>query len=237
MFESHHGLVGNAVLSSGELSLVPISYAELGDGGPIGGWRGSVKRLQDILIALLLVGFFAVPMLLIAAAIRCSSPGPVLFRQRRIGYDNRPFELLKFRSMYCHPPERGRLRQTTRHDSRVTPVGAVLRCTSLDELPQLFNVLRGEMSIVGPRPHAPGTCAGDCPFELVTPFYSARHRVRPGITGLAQVRGLRGETETADKLLRRVDADLEYIANWSLWLDLAILMRTAISVLDMRNAY
>jgi lipopolysaccharide/colanic/teichoic acid biosynthesis glycosyltransferase len=104
-------------------------------------------------------------------------------------------------------------------------------------LPQLFNVLRGEMSIVGPRPHAPGTCAGGRPFELVTPYYSERHRVRPGITGLAQARGLRGETETEEKLRRRVDADLEYIETWSLWLDLAIMARTAVSVLAMHNAY
>jgi lipopolysaccharide/colanic/teichoic acid biosynthesis glycosyltransferase len=106
----------------------------------------------------------------------------------------------------------------------------------VDEFPQLVNVLRGEMSLVGPRPHAPGTCAGGRPFESVTPYYSARHRVRPGMTGLAQVRGLRGPTETEDKLLRRVQADLEYIANWSIWLDLHILCRTAVSVLTARNA-
>jgi lipopolysaccharide/colanic/teichoic acid biosynthesis glycosyltransferase len=111
----------------------------------------------------------------------------------------------------------------------VTPVGAFLRRLSLDEFPQLFNVLRGDMSLVGPRPHAPGTCAGGKPFELVTSFYPIRHRVRPGITGLAQVRGLRGQTETEEKLIRRVDADLEYIANWSLWLDFAVLARTVVS--------
>jgi lipopolysaccharide/colanic/teichoic acid biosynthesis glycosyltransferase len=108
---------------------------------------------------------------------------------------------------------------------------------SLDELPQLINVLRGDMSLVGPRPHAPGSCAGGTPFEQVTPYYPARHRVRPGITGLAQVRGLRGETDTEDKLIRRVDADLEYIANWSLWLDFAVLVRTPVSILIERNAY
>jgi lipopolysaccharide/colanic/teichoic acid biosynthesis glycosyltransferase len=119
----------------------------------------------------------------------------------------------------------------------VTRVGGFLRRWSLDELPQLCNVLRGDMSLVGPRPHAPGTCAGGKPFEMVTPRYHARHRVRPGMTGLAQIRGLRGETETEEKLLRRVAADLEYIEKWSFRLDLTILARTAISVACTRNAY
>ena len=161
----------------------------------------------------------------------------MLFRQRRIGFANVGFEMWKFRTMRHHAPERGRLTQATRHDRRVTRVGAFLRHTSLDELPQLFNVLRGDMSLVGPRPHAPGTCAGGKPFELVTPHYPARHRVKPGLTGLAQIRGWRGETETEEKLLRRVESDLEYIDNWSLWLDLVILARTAMPVFAMRNAY
>jgi lipopolysaccharide/colanic/teichoic acid biosynthesis glycosyltransferase len=160
-----------------------------------------------------------------------------LFRQRRIGLANVGFEMWKFRTMHHHAPKRGRLTQTTRHDPRITRVGAFLRRTSLDELPQLFNVLRGEMSMVGPRPHAPGTCAGGKPFELVTPHYPARHRVQPGMTGLAQVRGWRGETETESKLLRRVEADLEYIENWSRLLDFVILARTVKSVLAMHNAY
>jgi lipopolysaccharide/colanic/teichoic acid biosynthesis glycosyltransferase len=113
----------------------------------------------------------------------------------------------------------------------------VLRHASFDELPQLINVLRGDMSMVGPRPHAPGTCAGARPFELVTPRYAARHRVRPGMTGLAQVRGWRGETETEEKLLRRLESDLEYIDRWSLWLDLVIMAKTAVSLPAMRNAY
>jgi lipopolysaccharide/colanic/teichoic acid biosynthesis glycosyltransferase len=108
---------------------------------------------------------------------------------------------------------------------------------SIDEWPQLLNVLLGEMSLVGPRPHAPGTCAGATPFELVTPQYSARHRVRPGMTGLAQVRGLRGETETERKLLQRIAADLEYIEHWSVWLDVKILTRTGVSLFTTRNAY
>ena len=184
----------------------------------------------------------ALPLLLaLAIAIKLDSPGPVLFRQRRIGLHGRPFELLKFRTMQHPPPRRippsARLRQTCPHDPRVTRVGALLRHTSLDELPQLWNVLRGEMSLVGPRPHAPGTCAGGTPFEQVSERYRAAASVRPGMTGLAQVRGWRGQTDTEEKLLRRLDSDLEYIATWSLWLDCVILARTAATVLRMRNAY
>ena len=176
-------------------------------------------------------------MLLIALAIRLESRGPALFRQRRIGFANVGFEMWKFRTMRHHASEPGRLTQATRHDKRVTRVGAFLRRTSLDELPQLFNVLRGDMSLIGPRPHAPGTCAGGKPFEMVTPHYAARHRVRPGLTGLAQVRGWRGETETEEKLLHRVESDLEYIDNWSLRLDVVILARTVAPVLARCNAY
>ena len=191
----------------------------------------------DIVFALLGLVVLSIPMLLIALAIRLESPGPALFRQRRIGFANVGFEMWKFRTMHRHASEPGRLTQATRHDKRVTRVGAILRRTSLDELPQLFNVLRGDMSLVGPRPHAPGTCAGGKPFEMVTPHYAARHRVRPGLTGLAQVRGWRGETETEAKLLRRVESDLEYIDNWSLWLDVVILARTVAPVLARCNAY
>lgn len=226
----------HSLLASIDLAILPASYpTRLSH--PVHGWRGSLKRQTDIVIALLLLAVWALPMLLAALLIKLDSPGPVLFRQTRIGLGNRPFEMLKFRTMYQHPPERGRLRQTARHDPRITRVGRFLRHTSGDELPQLFNVLRGDMSMVGPRPHAPGTCAGGRPFEQITPIYPLRHRMRPGMTGLAQVRGWRGETETEEKLLRRIDSDLEYIANWSLWLDVVILVRTGVSVLTMRNAY
>jgi polysaccharide biosynthesis protein PslA len=227
---------GKALLTSSDLGIPPISYAEPRY-WPIGGWRGTVKRAIDNVFALLGLIVLGIPMLVIALLIRLESPGEVLFRQRRIGFGNVSFEMLKFRTMRHHPPESGRLTQVTRHDRRVTRVGAFLRHTSLDELPQLFNILRGEMSLVGPRPHAPGTCAGGKPFEQVTPHYPARHRVKPGLTGLAQIRGWRGETETEEKLLRRVESDLEYIATWSLWLDLVILARTATPVFAMRNAY
>ncbi len=236
MFQPGGTTIDQALFASADLAIAPISYCEPSR-WPISGWRASAKRLTDIAIALLVLAVFSPAMLVAVVAIRLLSPGPVLFRQRRIGFANIGFDMLKFRTMHHRAPDRGRLRQTTRHDPRVTRVGAILRHTSLDELPQLFNVLRGEMSMVGPRPHAPGTCVGDRPYELVAPRYAARHRVLPGMTGLAQVRGFRGETETEVKLLRRVEADLEYIDNWSLWLDLAIMARTTVSILSMRNAY
>lgn len=204
---------------------------------PIAGWQAAVKRGLDIAIALLTLALFAIPLLLAALAIKLDSPGPVLFRQRRIGLHNRSFELWKLRTMYHRPLDGGPLRQATRNDPRVTRVGACLRRVSLDEFPQFVQVLRGDMSLVGPRPHAPGTCAAGVPFEQLSDRYAQRHRVRPGMTGLAQVRGWRGETDTPDKLLRRLDSDLEYIASWSLRLDFVVLLRTAACVLSMRNAW
>ena len=236
MFPAGGATFHRARLSPCNLAIAPISRFKP-PRRPISGWRGSVKRLIDTAIALLVLAVCG-PLLLIAAmAIRLESPGPVLFRQRRIGLDNIPFDIWKLRTMHHRTPEKGRLRQASHCDPRVTRVGAVMRKASLDELPQLFNVLRGDMSIVGPRPHAPGTCAGGRPFEQVTPHYAARHRVLPGMTGLAKVRGWRGATETEDKLLHRLEADLEYIDNWSLWLDLVIMARTAVSIPAIRNAY
>jgi len=203
----------------------------------IDGWAALVKRGLDLTIALLGLVILSVPMLLAAVAIKLDSPGPALFRQHRIGLDNRGFELWKLRTMYCQASDYRSLRQATRNDPRVTRVGAWLRRFSLDEVPQLIQVLRGEMSLVGPRPHAPGTCAAGVPFEQLSDRYVLRHQVLPGITGLAQVRGWRGETDTPDKLLRRLDSDLEYIATWSLRLDLLLLLRTVGCVLSMRNAW
>jgi lipopolysaccharide/colanic/teichoic acid biosynthesis glycosyltransferase len=204
--------------------------------GPAG-WQAAAKRALDVAGASCALLLLLLPLLLAALAIKLDSPGPVLFRQRRIGLHDQPFEMWKLRSMRCTETAPGRLRQACPHDPRVTRVGAWLRRTSLDEVPQLVQVLRGEMSLVGPRPHAPGTCAGGIPFEQVSPHYAQRHRVLPGITGLAQVRGWRGETDTQQKLLRRLDSDLEYIATWSLRLDLLVLWRTVGSVLRMHNAY
>ena len=211
----------------------------LGDPPPRGLGAGArrLKRMEDIAGALLALAVFALPMLLVALAIRLDSPGPVLFRQRRAGLGNRDFVLLKFRTMRAERCEARMRAQVTRDDPRLTRLGAFLRRTSLDELPQLFNVLRGEMSLVGPRPHAPETRAGGRLFAEIVPDYAARHVVKPGITGLAQVRGLRGETRTEEALIRRVGSDFEYIRRWSLLLDLWILLRTAFCVLSMRNAY
>jgi exopolysaccharide biosynthesis polyprenyl glycosylphosphotransferase len=200
------------------------------------GWS-RVKRAEDILLAALALIAFSLPMLLIALAIRLDSPGPILFRQTRTGRHERSFAMLKFRTMRHELQDLEATQQTTRDDQRVTRLGALLRRTSLDELPQLFNVLRGDMALVGPRPHAPGTRAAGRLFHEVVPHYAARHRVRPGLTGLAQVRGLRGETDTEEKLELRVKSDLEYIERWSVALDLIIVLRTAIAVLRMKNAY
>ena len=236
MYQPAISPIGKAFLTSADFAVLPISHAELSC-WPINGWPSTIKRAIDIVLAVLILIVACIPMLVVAAFIRLESPGPILFRQRRIGFANTGFEMWKFRTMRNNSSAPGRLTQATRHDKRVTRVGAFLRRTSLDELPQLFNVLRGDMSLVGPRPHAPGTYAGGKPFERVTPHYPARHRVRPGLTGLAQVRGWRGQTETEEKLLRRVESDLEYIDNWSLWLDIVILARTFAPVFAMRNAY
>jgi polysaccharide biosynthesis protein PslA len=211
--------------SGGGLALSPMSFTALSRPRSIG-WQQTVKRLQDVCLAAILLLVFALPLLLVALLIRLESPGPALFRQRRVGLDGSSFMIWKLRTMRADPAPGETLCQARRGDPRVTRVGAWLRRLSFDELPQLVNVLRGEMSLIGPRPHAPGTCAGGRPFEQVTPRYMARHCMRPGMTGLAQVRGWRGETETEYKLLRRVDSDLEYIATWSLWLDVVILART-----------
>jgi lipopolysaccharide/colanic/teichoic acid biosynthesis glycosyltransferase len=196
-----------------------------------------IKRLMDLGLALAGLLVFALPSLAIALAIRLDSPGPILFRQQRVGLMGREFTALKFRSMRSQQAQDSAISQATRDDPRVTRIGRWIRRCSLDELPQLINVLHGEMSIVGPRPHAPGTRAGGHLFEEVAPNYRTRHVVKPGMTGLAQVRGWRGETDTEDKLLHRIDCDFEYIACWSVKLDLLIIWRTIRSVLRADTAY
>jgi putative colanic acid biosynthesis UDP-glucose lipid carrier transferase len=170
----------------------------------------------------------------IAVAIRLDTPGPALFRQRRRGLNERPFDILKFRTMVCAPGPEPAVPEARRHDPRVTRVGRVLRRTSLDELPQLFNVLKGEMSLVGPRPH---TMAHGARYAALIDGYADRHRVPPGITGWAQVNGHRGETDTLAKMQRRVDHDLAYLAHRSLWFDLRILVLTVRTVWRDRNVY
>jgi len=236
MYQPASYVTGRSLPTSADLAYVPFSHGNPAH-WPIRGWQAVAKRLIDIVVALVGLLVAGIPLLIAAIAIHLESPGPILFRQRRIGFANVGFEMWKLRTMYHVPVQPGRLLQARRDDPRITRVGAWLRRSSLDELPQLINVLRGEMSVVGPRPHAEGTCAGGKRFELLTPHYPARHRALPGLTGLAQVRGWRGETDTEEKLLRRVEADLEYVENWSIWLDLSILARTLVSLPVMRNAY
>jgi len=173
----------------------------------------------------------------IAILIKLDSPGPVIFRQKRYGLNNRLIEVFKFRTLYVHAadPTAGQL--VSRNDSRVTRIGAVLRRTSLDELPQFFNVLRGDMSLVGPRPHATGAKAGVLLYDEIVPDYGARHRIKPGITGWAQVNGWRGTTDTDEQVIQRVRHDFFYIANWSLILDIRILIRTVVGGFGGRHAY
>jgi exopolysaccharide biosynthesis polyprenyl glycosylphosphotransferase len=181
---------------------------------------------------------FLSPLLVLAAAIiKLDSRGPIFFRQRRQGLGDRLFDVYKFRTMYCDVADPKGVKQTRRGDPRVTRIGAFLRKTSLDELPQLINVIRGEMSLVGPRPHTPHMLIGDKKHYEIVSEYSFRHRVKPGITGLAQVNGYRGAVDTPDQLKARVDLDLYYIDHWSLWLDIKILWRTAFVCFSGRNAY
>ncbi len=204
---------------------------------PIGGWRAFIKRAEDVALSGALLIFISPVLLTIATIIKLTSKGPIFFRQRRLGYNNRVIEVFKFRSMYTHLADADASQQAFRGDKRVTPAGAWLRKTSLDELPQLFNVLRGDMSLVGPRPHALATTAGGLALEEAVPVYSSRHRVKPGITGWAQVNGYRGALDSVDKIVHRVNHDLYYIENWSLTLDLKILWRTARLVFADDNAF
>ncbi|RMO91597.1 Undecaprenyl-phosphate galactosephosphotransferase [Pseudomonas syringae pv. philadelphi] len=204
---------------------------------PLNGWSPFIKRAEDIVLSSLALLALSPVMLLVALAIKLDSPGPVLFRQKRYGYNNRLIEVFKFRSMHQHQADATAEQQTTRGDARITRVGRFIRKTSLDELPQLFNVVAGSMSMVGPRPHATATKAAGILFEQAVKEYTSRHRVKPGITGLAQINGYRGETDTVEKIEKRVEFDLEYIENWSVWFDLYILMRTVPAVIFTREAY
>ncbi len=194
---------------------------------------GWLKRLEDIVLSSGLLVLFSLPMLLIALGIKLTSKGPVFFKQTRYGMGGEKIKVWKFRSMTVME-DGAKVDQTQRHDPRVTPFGGFLRRTSLDELPQLFNVLSGSMSLVGPRPHA---VSHNEHYRGLIKGYMLRHKVKPGITGLAQVSGFRGETETVDKMAGRVTCDLQYISNWSLFLDLKILWRTIFKGFISEQAY
>jgi putative colanic acid biosynthesis UDP-glucose lipid carrier transferase len=203
---------------------------------PVPGAAVLVKGALDKLLASALC-LLVLPILLVAAlAIRLESPGPVLFRQRRVGQFGRPFEVLKLRTLRVDPADDGR-RGVREGDRRITRVGAFLRATCIDEMPQIINVLRGEMSFVGPRPHVPGIEVMGLPMEEIVPGYGARHRVKPGITGWAQVNGLSGTIATPAMAREVVGHDLAYLSEWSLWLDLRIMLRTAIVFMLGRDAF
>ncbi|MDX2159043.1 MAG: undecaprenyl-phosphate glucose phosphotransferase [Hyphomicrobiaceae bacterium] len=204
---------------------------------PLADWDRVVKTVFDRTVALAAILALSPLMALVALAVRLDSRGPVLFRQKRLGFNNELIDVWKFRSMHTDLSDANASRLVTKGDPRVTRVGRFIRKTSLDELPQLFNVLTGTLSLVGPRPHALHAKAADRLYHEVVDGYFARHKVKPGITGLAQIRGWRGETDTEDKLKGRVASDLEYIENWSLLLDLYILARTPLSLLKTENAY
>ncbi len=201
---------------------------------PLDGDARLLKAVEDRVLAALILLLIAPLMAAIAIGVKLSSRGPILFRQRRHGLDGKIIDVWKFRSMRVHEEAHGQVTQATKHDARVTRFGAFLRRTSLDELPQFFNVLQGTMSIVGPRPHA---VAHNHHYKNQVQLYMQRHRVKPGITGWAQVNGLRGETDTLDKMSNRVEHDLFYMQNWSVWLDLRIVAMTVVGGFLGRNAY
>lgn len=227
------------------LKLRPRAYSYIGDvpflpvfDKPMSDWSVALKTIQDRVIAGVLLVILSPLLALIALAVKWDSPGPALFKQIRHGFNNELIEVYKFRSMYLDQTDALSLRQAKRNDPRVTRVGRFIRKTSVDELPQLFNVaLMGNLALVGPRPHAPGSKAANRVFDEVVDGYFARHRVKPGVTGWAQVNGLRGETDTVEMLEQRVEHDLYYIENWSMFFDLKILAMTPFALIRAKNAY
>ncbi|SMF59099.1 Undecaprenyl-phosphate glucose phosphotransferase [Tistlia consotensis] len=204
---------------------------------PLSGWRYLAKAVEDRMLASLILLLIAPLLAIIAVLIKLDSPGPVLFRQKRYGFNNRLIEVWKFRTMHHAMTDHNAEQLTQRNDPRITRLGRVLRAYSLDELPQFLNVLRGDMSIVGPRPHAVSAKAGGLLYQQAVRQYAARHRVKPGITGWAQINGWRGETETVKQIRRRVQHDIAYIEDWSLWLDLKIIFMTIFVGFSGKNAF
>jgi len=226
------------------LKLSKRAYTYIGDvpflavfDRPLSDWNAAVKAVFDRVVAALALVALSPLMLIVALAVKLESKGPILFRQPRYGFNNNLIAVLKFRSMYTDRTDTHGARQVTKDDPRVTRVGRFIRKTSIDELPQLFNVLRGELSLVGPRPHATQSKAANQLYQDVVDGYYARHRMKPGITGWAQINGWRGETDTLEKIERRVEHDIYYIENWSLPMDLYILAVTPLSLLTTKNAY
>ena len=226
------------------LKLTPRAYTYIGKlpllsvfDRPMKGWSLFLKDVLDRLLALTAVILLSPIMLAVALAVKLESKGPAIFRQRRYGFNNELIEVFKFRSMYADRSDENASKLVTRHDPRVTKVGRFIRRTSLDELPQLLNVLTGQLSLVGPRPHATQAKAAEALYEKVVDGYFARHKVKPGVTGWAQINGWRGETDTREKIEQRVKHDLEYIDTWSLGFDLFIIAKTPFALFNSDNAY
>ena len=229
---------------SSELKFRPRAYSNIGSvqmldifDRPINDWDSVAKRLFDIFFSILGIVAFSPIMLVTAIAVKLTSKGPVLFKQQRHGFNNEIINVYKFRSMYTEKSDPTAINPVTRNDPRVTPVGRFIRRTSIDELPQFFNALKGELSLVGPRPHAIHARSHDTVFTEVVDGYFARHRVKPGVTGWAQINGWRGEIDDAEKIKQRTAFDLYYIENWSLLFDLKILLMTPIRLFSSENAY
>lgn len=220
-------LVRSRCVNVGEIDTLSVFES------PYLGAKEWIKRSEDIILSLLILTIIAVPLLVISIAIKLTSAGPILFKQRRYGLKGEEILVWKFRSMYVLE-DNEKVTQASRNDPRVTPLGRFLRRTSLDEFPQFFNVLFGSMSIVGPRPHA---VAHNEAYRLRVRYYMLRHKVKPGITGLAQINGWRGETDTLDKMENRVKCDLQYIKNWSVWLDIKIIYLTVLRGFTDKDAY
>jgi exopolysaccharide biosynthesis polyprenyl glycosylphosphotransferase len=225
------GLARASLSRIGDLPVIELQRRPLGRRALL------IKRLEDLIVGGAMLVAAAPVMAVIAVAIRMETKGPIFFRQPRVGLNGNVFEMFKFRSMHHHAVDPGAVRQTQRGDPRVTRVGAILRRHSLDELPQILNVLRGDMSIVGPRPHALAMTAQGMALEEAAKDYPARFRMKPGITGWAQTNGWRGNVDTVEKLVRRVEHDLFYIEHWSLGLDLLILRKTVSCVFSDETAY
>lgn len=227
-----------------KLRFRPRSYSHIGSvpmldvmDKPIRDWDSVAKRVFDIVFSIIAILLLWPLMLAAAIAVKSTSKGPVLFKQKRHGFNNETINVWKFRSMYTEMSDPTAKLAVTKNDPRVTPVGRFLRKSSVDELPQLFNVLAGDLSLVGPRPHSVHAQTGDLKYTNVVEHYFARHKVKPGVTGWAQINGWRGEIDHDDKIKNRTAHDLYYIENWSLWLDLKILILTPIRLLKSENAY
>ena len=204
---------------------------------PLGEWGPLMKDITDKIIGVCALVALSPVFLITAIAVKLDSKGPIFFKQKRYGFNNELIEVYKFRSMYIDQSDATASKLVTKGDPRVTKVGRFIRRTTIDELPQLFNVMKGELSLVGPRPHATQAKAGSALYENVVRGYFARHRVKPGLTGWAQINGWRGETDTEEKIERRVECDLYYIEHWSLTFDLYILARTPLALITTQNAY